>query len=68
MNFLKKLLLNVEGKVSLTKLGTWLVALAIGLQQSGVDFSGRIDDLLKVIVAIGAAIGIAGARDALGKK
>jgi hypothetical protein len=65
--FLKKLLLNVEGKVSLTKLGTWLVAISIGLQQSGVDFSGRIDDLLKIIVAIGAAIGIAGARDALGK-
>jgi hypothetical protein len=44
------------------------VALALGLQQSGVDFSDRIDNIVKVVIAIGAAIGIAGARDALGKK
>lgn len=64
MSALKRLILSKAGELSFTKLGAWIVSVSSALLVCGVDFSDRVDNVLKIIIAVGAAVGIAGARDA----
>jgi hypothetical protein len=63
----KKLFCNADGKVSFTKIGGWIFSVAgyISLAE-GVPSNIRV--IAGAIASIGAATGIAGARDAVDKK
>jgi len=66
-----KLLKNASGKFSWMKVGGVLVSLAgivITLPASGIALPLAVLTGAKVVGAIGAAIGISGARDALENK
>ena len=70
MNFLKKLFLNAQNQISWTKVGGALVGITgtiIALPAAGVALPLVLVADAKVVLAIAATIGIAGARDALDK-
>ena len=70
-NFFKKLLLNAENKVSWMKLGGTVVGICgaiIALPTAGVVVPIAILSGAKIGIAVAAAIGISGTRDALTKK
>jgi hypothetical protein len=70
--FLKKLFLNLEGKVSWTKISGWILSTAgsvLALAQAGViHLSQNMIAALIVVLFVGGKIGIDGLRDAMGKK
>lgn len=66
-----KMLMNEEQQISFMKLGGNLVALAgVVLSMPSMGFAVGVDiiNVAKLIIALGTAMGIAGARDAIGKK
>jgi len=64
---IEKFLLNEEKKISLTKLGSWLMVLA-GATLSILTGPAWLLIVCKYVVAIGGGTAIAGARDAYAKK
>lgn len=74
MNAIKKLfvkmVMNHEQEISFMKLGGNLVALAsVVLTMPSMGFHVGIDilNVAKLVIALAGAMGIAGARDAIGK-
>ena len=70
--FFKKLFLNLEGQVSWTKAGAWLLStsgslLALG-QASVLHLSQNVIAGLIIILFVGGKISVDGLRDAVGKK
>jgi hypothetical protein len=63
MNTLKRLILSKAGELSLTKLGMWIVAAAGAALSAGV-LPPDLIPWAKFVIALGAAIAGAGARDA----
>ena len=68
MGFLKRLLFNREGKVSVTKLGGQLIAVAgtIAMLPEGV-VPAELLLIAKATLALGVVFGVSGARDAMDK-
>lgn len=63
-NILKKLVLNENGKISITKIGGWVISISAMLAAQGIVPLQTAE----TIAAIGGLLGITGARDAIGKK
>lgn len=66
MQFLKTLFLNIENKVSLTKVGAFIFAVGTFILANNL-LPDSFDILLKTIITIGGYFAGVGARNALDK-